>query len=57
MPPILGAVVDAALARYQSRAHRLPPYSLEMHAAEAWIRWVKEDLSANSCGQERGALI
>jgi hypothetical protein len=28
-----------------------------MNAAEAWIRWVKEALSANSCGQERGALI
>ena len=51
------AVVEAALVRYQIRAHRLPPYSPEMNAAEAWICWAKEDLSANTCWQERGALI
>jgi transposase len=52
-----GSVVEAALARYQIRAHRLPPYSPEMNAAESWIRWAKEDLSANTCWQDRGTLI
>ena len=52
-----GPMVEAALARYQIRAHRLPPYSPEMNAAEPWIRWAKEDLSANTCWQDRGTLI
>ena len=52
-----GPIVEAALARYQSRAHRLPPYSPEMNAAESWIRWAKEDLSATTCWQDRGTLI
>ena len=52
-----GALVEAALARYRIEPHRLPPYSPEMNAAEPWIRWAKEDLSANTCWQERGALI
>jgi putative transposase len=52
-----GPIVEEALTRYQIVAHRLPPYSPEMNAAEAWIRWAKEDLSANICWQERGALI
>jgi hypothetical protein len=52
-----GAVVEAALARDQIRAHPLPPYSPEMNAADAWIRWAQEDLSANTCWQERRTLI
>lgn len=52
-----GAVVETALARYRIRAHRLPPYSPAMNAAEPWIRWAKQDLSANTCWQDRGALI
>jgi transposase len=52
-----GTIVEAALARDQIRAHRLPPYSPEMNAAEPWIRWAIEDLSANTCWQDRGTLI
>jgi transposase len=52
-----GPIVEAAWARYQITAHRLPPYSPEMNAAEPWIRWAKEDLSANTCWQDRGTLM
>ena len=52
-----GALVEAALTRTQIQAHHLPPYSPEMNAAEPWIRWAKEDLSANTCWQERGTLM
>jgi transposase len=52
-----GPRVQQALVQYRIKSHPLPPYSPEMNAAEAWIRWVKEALSANICWQERGALI
>ncbi len=52
-----GPLVEEALARDQIVAHRLPPDSPEMNAAAAWTRGAKEDLSANICWQERGALI
>ena len=56
-PQHQGPIVEEAVTRYQIVAHRLPPYSPEMNAAEAWIRWAQEDLSANICWQERGALV
>jgi transposase len=52
-----GPRVQQALVQYRIKSHPLPPYSPEMHAAEAWIRWVKEALSATIGWQARGALI
>jgi transposase len=52
-----GPGVEQALEQYRINSHPLPPYSPEMNAAEPWIRWAKEALSANICWQERGALV
>jgi transposase len=52
-----GPRVPQALVQCRLKSHPLPPYRPEMNAAAAWIRWVKEALSANICWQERGALI
>jgi hypothetical protein len=47
-PSYQGPLGEAAWARYQIRAHRLPPDSPEMNAADSWSRWANEDLSANT---------
>jgi transposase len=52
-----GAAVEQALAHHDIEGHRLPPYSPQMHAAEPWIGWAKEVLSANTCWQEHVALV
>jgi transposase len=52
-----GVKVEEALARHRIEPHRLPPYSPQMNAAEPWIGWAKEALSANTCWQERMPLI
>jgi putative transposase len=52
-----GPCVEQALVQYHIESHPLPPYRPEMNAAEPWIRWAKEVLSANICWHERGALI
>jgi transposase len=52
-----GPIVEEALARYQIIAHRLPPYSPQMNAAEPWIGGAKAVLSANTCWQDHGALV
>jgi DDE superfamily endonuclease len=56
-PHYQGPRVQQVMVQYRLKSHPLPPYSPEMNAAEAWIRSVKEALSANICWQERGALI
>jgi transposase len=52
-----GVLVEEALARCRIVAHRLPPYSPQMNAAEPWIGWTKTVLSANTCWQDHGALV
>lgn len=52
-----GAVVAEALVRHRLHGQRLPPYSPQMNAAEPWIGWSKEVLSANYCWQEHAALV
>ena len=52
-----GVIVAEALARHHIIAHRLPPYSPQMNAAEPWIGWAKAVLSANTCWQDHRALV
>jgi hypothetical protein len=52
-----GVIVEAALARHHMIAHRLPPDSPQMHAAEPWIGWATAVLSANTCWQDHKALV
>lgn len=52
-----GSRVRQALKHYRMHAHRLPAYSPQMNAAEPWIGWVKEVLSANTCWQDRRSLV
>jgi transposase len=52
-----GVIVEEALERCRILAHRLPPYSPQMNAAEPWIGWAKAVLSANTCWQDQGALV
>jgi transposase len=52
-----GTMVEEALAHYRIEPHRLPPYSPELNAAEPWIGWAKQDLSANTCWQDHGSLV
>ncbi len=52
-----GAAVEQALAHHDIEGHRLPPYSPQMNAAEPWIGWAKDVLSANTCWQEHVALV
>lgn len=35
----------------------LPAYSPELHAAEPWIRWLKESVDDNICWEEMGRLV
>jgi transposase len=51
-----GTIVEEALARGRMIAHRVPPYSPQMNAAEPWIGWAKAVLSANTCWQDHGTL-
>lgn len=44
-----GPSVQQALHRAHLHPHFLPAYSPKMNAAEAWIRWSKEELSYNTC--------
>lgn len=43
------ALVREAFQRNHLHPHYLPAYSPQMNAAEPWIRWAKDDLSANLC--------
>jgi hypothetical protein len=52
-----GAVVAEALVRHRLHGQRLPPSSPQMHAAEPWIGWSTEVLSANTCWQEHAGLV
>lgn len=52
-----GHNVREALKRTRIHEHKLPPYSPEMDAAEYWIGWAKEQLSANYCWPDRTALV
>jgi hypothetical protein len=52
-----GAIVEEALVHCRLQPHRLPPYSPQMNAAEPWIGWSKEVLSANTCWQEHAGLV
>ena len=52
-----GTEVEEALTRNRLHSHKLPPYSPEMNAAEPWIRWAKETLSANTCWDDRTSLV
>jgi transposase len=56
-PQHQGPRVQQALVQCRLKSPPRPPYRPEMHAAAAWIRGVKEALSANICWQERGALL
>jgi hypothetical protein len=50
-------IVENALVHYRLQLHRHPPCSPEMNAAEPWIGWSKEALSASSCRQAYGTLV
>src|SRR6266511_4533077 len=52
-----GPEVEQALAQHRIEGHRLPSYSPQMNAAEPWIGWATEVLSANTCWQDHGALV
>jgi hypothetical protein len=52
-----GPIVEEALVRHHLHRPHLPPYSPQMNAAEPWIGWSKEVLSAHYGWQEHGALV
>jgi DDE superfamily endonuclease len=52
-----GAVVAEAWVRHRLHGQPLPPYSPQMNAAEPWIGWSTEGLSAHECWQEHAALV
>jgi hypothetical protein len=57
VPHHQGVIVEEALERCRMMAHRVPPYSPQMNAAEPWTGWAKAMLSANTCWQDHGALV